>query len=286
MSTPGTLYFWANGLSFDPNLDHTWVTSYPFVNGQYPSIGDIPAGSSYWYCWGIYHPSGDGGVDHHPNGAIGQAAADLEVARKIVEANTPPPTPPIGSASDPQDGSITFYAVDGVCHNVANQVLFATGSATVEPVRVSQARGYPLSSFFYTNYGLNEAAWKALREAYAPDVKLPGDDFGAWFLATLPNVSAKQALEVALARAAAQVALQKIHQEVPNMTADEVWAAVAVTNLTALVAVEKALGATDFLALFPSFAAVPTSAQEAAAWIDRDMLDASVELQQVRSAAA
>jgi len=277
MSNEGKLYFWANGMENVPDFDHTWVTSYPFVNGQYATSKDIPAGGSYWYCWGCYHPSGDGGVDHNPNGAIGQADADLDLARRLVEANVAPPKPPIGSTTDPQDGSITFYAVDGVCHNVANQVLFATGSSSVEPQRVIEARAYHLSTFFYTNYGLNNSGWEALRQREAPSIKVPGDDFMAWFEATLgDNVSAGQVLAVKTARNLAQVALQELHGKVQGMTADEVWAAVGTILLTALLAVRKVLGDADFLALFPSLPRVPAIAEEALAWLDRDLLDRSV----------
>lgn len=278
MSEPGTLYSWAHGLSFAPNFDHTWVTTYPFVNGQYKTIDDRPAGSSYWYCWGEYHDSGNGGVDHEPNGALDEAPADLAVAGRIVEANVAPPKPPIGSTSDSQDGSITFYAVDGVCHNVANQVLFASGSATVEPQRVTDARGYHVSTFFYTNYGLNKSGWNALRKACAPSVTVPGDDFDAWFFATLGSkVGFERGLAVAGVRGAAHLGLRELHRHVSDMTADEVWAAIAGINLAALVGVEKILGKEDFLALFPAFAAVPATLEEAAAWIDRDRLKGSVE---------
>ena len=142
-----TLYAWANALSSAPMLDHTWVTDYPFTNNEYPTIGDIPSGANYWYCWGIYHPSGDGGIQHNPNGAIGSADGDLAVATALVEPNTAPETS--GVTDQPQNGAITFYGVDGVCHNVANQTLYATGTSSTEPIRVQDARGYDLSSFFY-----------------------------------------------------------------------------------------------------------------------------------------
>ena len=279
-TTNYTLYAWANPLSFAPFFDHTWVTDYSFTNNEYPTIGDIPDGANYWYCWGIYHPSGSGGVNHNPNGAIGQAASDQTMATSLVTSNTPPPSQP-GEPDQPQDGSITFYAVDGVCHNVANQVLYATGTSDTEPIRVKEARGYDVSSFLYTNYGLNTTGWNALKSSYAPDVKEPGDDFSDWFEQVLgEKVTLKQVLAVTVARAAAQLALQKLHQDVQGMTAKEVMAAVGVIVLAALTAIYKTLGSTDFHILFPSFPTLPSTAQEAVSWIDPAQLEESVALLQ------
>ena len=95
---------------------------------------------------------------------------------------------------------------------MANQVLFATGGECL-PLRVAQARGYPLSTFLFTNYGLDQAGWEALKKRYAPEFAEPGDDFSAWFSRVLGSrVSIEQALKVAAARAAAQVALQALHR--------------------------------------------------------------------------
>lgn len=280
MANDYILRAWANPLSFAPFFDHTWVTDYPFTNNQYPSIGDIPEGANYWYCWGIYHPSGEGGVDHHPNGAIGEAAGNKDIATSLVTSNTPPPEQP-GVPDQPQDGSITFYAVDGVCHNVANQVLFATGGEGVEPVRVREARGYDVSSFLYTNYGLNTSGWEELKSSYAPNIPEPGDDFSDWFERVLGDeVTVKQVLAVAVVRTTAQLALQKLHREVQGMSAKEVMAAIGAIVLTALTAVYKILGVDHFHTLFPSFPQLPTSADEAVCWVDPAQLQESVALLQ------
>jgi hypothetical protein len=57
-------------------------------------------------------------------------------------------------------GTIFTYLVDGVCHQLANQVLYATGAGGT-PLTVRGARGYPASTFLYGTYGRQHAAWAA-----------------------------------------------------------------------------------------------------------------------------
>jgi hypothetical protein len=56
-------------------------------------------------------------------------------------------------------GTIFVYGVDGVCHQVANQVLFAT-ARWGDPLTVRAARGYVASVFLYGTYGRKIAAWE------------------------------------------------------------------------------------------------------------------------------
>jgi hypothetical protein len=56
-------------------------------------------------------------------------------------------------------GTIFVYGVDGVCHQLANQVLYSTSIGGVPPLTVRNARGYILSSFIYGTYGLQHTAW-------------------------------------------------------------------------------------------------------------------------------
>ena len=60
----------------------------------------------------------------------------------------------------PARGTMCTYGVDGVCHQVANQVLYSTGSAGVGPSTVSQANGYWAGLTVYGTYGLQHAAWR------------------------------------------------------------------------------------------------------------------------------
>jgi len=46
-----------------------------------------------------------------------------------------------------------------VCHQLANQVLYATDSGGGAPLTVSSARGYLASTFIYGIYGLQHSAW-------------------------------------------------------------------------------------------------------------------------------
>jgi hypothetical protein len=56
-------------------------------------------------------------------------------------------------------GTIFTYGIDGVCHQLANQVLYATGIGAAAPLTVRNARGYIASTFLYGTYGVQHAAW-------------------------------------------------------------------------------------------------------------------------------
>lgn len=155
MTQSGTLYSWAVPAGNDnAPVDHTWVTTYDNRVRPYPAIGDVDAaGESFWYCWGSFHPKG--GTPGNPTGALGQQAGDSKLAQCLVRANA-------DSASVPAArGTIYVYGVDGVCHQLANQVLYATSISHAAPLTVRKARGYALSSFIYGTYGLQHSAWAA-----------------------------------------------------------------------------------------------------------------------------
>lgn len=272
------LYLWANPVKKADFLDHTWVTTYPFSNGEYPKFSDIPAGQSYWYCWGDYHPEGNGGIHHNANGAIGQANADLEVVSKLVEPNKTAPAFP-GEPEQPQDGAIVLYAVDGVCQNLANQLLFATGGANKEPVRVEDARGYQIATFFYGNYGLNDQ-WDDLKKA-AGDVAEPSDDFSTFMQQAIgADVGVKKIMEVEAARVIAQLALRELRKGVLSGKIESAHAlelALGVIWLSAFAAVDSAVGLDNFLTLFPSLDIRPEKHDHITGIINPDMLRHSFE---------
>ena len=136
MSTDTMLYAWARPLDIDPRLDHTWVTDYQPAS-SYADIGAVvKAFKNYWYCWGDFHTN-----DFR---AIGHDGADETIAKCLVWPN-----------DANSHGTIFRYAIDGVCHQLANQVLYSTGSQMV----VSKANGYGISSFLYGPYGLTHSAW-------------------------------------------------------------------------------------------------------------------------------
>ena len=166
------LYAWVHPLSFDKDIDHTWVTDYapPPV---YESISDvINAGKNYWYCWGIYHPEGQS--DKYPNGAIGNSSGNLPFSLCICDSN-----------DSSAHGTIFHYGWDGVCHQLANQVLYSTDG----PLTVKLARGYRISSHLYGTYGSNVKDWLAKiascsqKTKFMTCPKTPPDDFEEIFAA-------------------------------------------------------------------------------------------------------
>jgi hypothetical protein len=272
------LYLWANPVKKADFLDHTWVTTYPFTNGEYPNFSDIPAGESYWYCWGDYHAEGKGGIHHEPNGAIGQADADINIASKLVKPNQSAPVFP-GKPGQPQDGAIVVYAVDGVCQNLANQLLYATGRPDKEPVRVEDARGYQIATFFYGNYGLSEQ-WDDLKKA-AGDVSEPADDFSTFMrMAIGDSIGVKKTMEVEAARMIAQLALRELRKDVLSgeiESAHVLELALGAIWLSAFAAVDFAVGLHNFLILFPSLDIRPEKHEHIIGIINQDMLRHSFE---------
>jgi hypothetical protein len=147
-----TLYAWALPAFFSgAPIDHTWVTTYDNRTKKYKDNAKvIDAGEDYWWCWGSFHR--EGGTPINPDGFLGSTAADLALARCLVESNAD------SRHVVPARGTIMFYGIDGACHQCANQVLFASTGALL---LVSLARGYYLSSGLYGDYGVNTAAWYA-----------------------------------------------------------------------------------------------------------------------------
>ena len=152
MPKPTLLYAWAVPVPALPFLDHTWVTSYDNRLTPYPDDQQVAAaGALYWYCWGDFHRWG--GTPNHPTGFLGQQSGDLALAQCLVQANADSRTVPAAR------GTIFTYGVDGVCHQLANQVLYSTGVGNAAPLTVRNARGYIASLFIYGAYGHQHAAW-------------------------------------------------------------------------------------------------------------------------------
>lgn len=133
-------------------VDHTWVTTYDNRIHKYPTDQQVvAAGQFYWYCWGSFHPVG--GTPINQTGFLGQQNGSLPFAQCLVQANADSRQVPAAR------GTIFTYGVDGVCHQLANQVLYATGGGGHAPLTVHLARGYAASTFLYGTYGLQHAAW-------------------------------------------------------------------------------------------------------------------------------
>lgn len=147
----GVLYSWANplsvagaGLDF---ADHTWVTSFdgPFTCPPHPE---------YWYSWGSCHGTGAGTTARD----LGRGPADLRVARCICQPDLEDFHP---TAGNPAHGGIDLYGIQGVCHQLANRILYATSAAGMPPATVKKAHGYWFSRFLYGTYGANGNSWEA-----------------------------------------------------------------------------------------------------------------------------
>jgi hypothetical protein len=151
MAASTTLYAWAvPAFSSGSPVDHTWVTTYDNRTTVYPNDTAVAAaGQDYWYCWGSFHPNG--GTPVNPTGFLGSQSGNLAFSRCLVQSNADSATAPAAR------GTIFVYGVDGVCHQLANQVLYSTTG----PVTVSLARGYMASTFVYGTYGLQHTAWAA-----------------------------------------------------------------------------------------------------------------------------
>jgi hypothetical protein len=155
MPTIKRLYAWATPAFVQgAPVDHTWVTSYDNNINSYPNLAAVLAASEdYWYCWGGFHPRG--GTPSIPDGALGSQPGDIDLARCLVASNADSAT------SFSARGTIFTYGVDGVCHQLANQALYATSIGGAVPLTVAQASGYWVSTAIYGSYGLQLAAWRA-----------------------------------------------------------------------------------------------------------------------------
>jgi hypothetical protein len=154
------LYAWANPVS-GTAWDHTWVTTYDNRSNHFQTIQQVIAASlDYWFCWGDYHASGS--APAHPDGFLGAMAGALDVARCLVQSNAP------SASTSPTCGTIYYYGVDGVCHQLANQALWATKGPAAGPLTMSNARGYHLSSFMFGTYGRQTIDWKAKMASCGP----------------------------------------------------------------------------------------------------------------------
>jgi hypothetical protein len=147
------LYAWAvPAFAANSPVDHTWVTTYDNRATPYADVDQVAAaGEFYWYCWGSFHASG--GTPNNPTGFLGQQSGNLTLAQCVVQANADSTTVPAAR------GTIFTYGVDGVCHQLANQVLCSTGAGNAAPLTVRNARGYMASVFIYGSYGTQHAAW-------------------------------------------------------------------------------------------------------------------------------
>lgn len=145
------LFAWANPLSSWHQADHTWVTDFdsPFA---------CPPPSHYWYCWGICHPTGPGTTAR----PLLRAAGDIAAATCICRPDDPA-----------AHGGIDLYGVHGVCHQLANRVLYAASTGGTPPTVVG-AHKYWLSQALFGTYGLTHADWRRRKKSCFPPSTIMG----------------------------------------------------------------------------------------------------------------
>lgn len=179
-----TLYAWAVPAWFSNSLlDHTWVTDFDNQTHHYTDEKQVAAaGFNYWFCWGGYHAKG--GIPGNPTGALGKQSGSRTLAKCLVRPNLETKPNP------PAQGTIYTYGLDGVCHQLANQVLYATRSGSTRPLTVKRARGYALSTFLYGTYGAQQTAWRAKLQgcgAVAPRLIRHSGGTGTQHMIDLPD---------------------------------------------------------------------------------------------------
>ena len=122
-------------------VDHTWVTTYDSGLTMYDGLADlIAAGEHYWFCGGDFHKLGES--DDFTGGQL------LQLPFQAASLCLVPPD------DKTSVGTVVDYGIDGVCHQMANQVLFPSGG------RVTGARGYKLSSAIFGTFGRRAGEWQ------------------------------------------------------------------------------------------------------------------------------
>jgi hypothetical protein len=163
-----TAYVWVTpAWVSDAPVDHTWVTTYDNQITPLPDVEAVVAsGERYWFCWGSFHAGGN------PAAPLRSGAVDIPVADCLVRPNAESRT---DSAAR---GTIFRYGADGVCHQLANQVLWATKGSTGVPLTTAGANGYKASVFFYEMYGREKEAWNGKKTSCAPSAQVGGEGGG------------------------------------------------------------------------------------------------------------
>lgn len=168
-----TLYAWAHPLSAWKGADHTWVTTFP-------APAPCPPPKDYWYCWGICHATGPGTNAR----LLTSGPGDLRIASCICTPNDPKAY-----------GGINLYGIEGVCHQVANRVLYAS-----QPLQTVQGSHlYWLSHLLFGAYGTTHADWAQRRKRCGAGAQLPAGGSGGGTIAGMDDEELdRQALQEVL----------------------------------------------------------------------------------------
>lgn len=114
--------------------EHTWVTTYAPVSACPPNAED----GDYWYCRGECHTTPPANSAAR---LLRSGPGDIEFARLI------------GRPNDRLESVGLTYGRDGVCHQMANRILYVTGGDHRDPLTVEGVKGYNLSVTLYGVYG-------------------------------------------------------------------------------------------------------------------------------------
>ncbi len=169
-----TLVAWAAPLWDSVRVaNHTWVTTY-----ESPTTCS-PPNEDYWYCTGSCRDTTDPSIEVRE---LGHWSADVQLARCIAQPN-------VKSSKPVAANSGVVYGIDGVCHQIANRVLFAASDGGSPPT-VEGAKFYPVTWLLYGTYGDVKRPWqwiRLLRDCSAGDRMAVSEDdvFATWIEAQL-----------------------------------------------------------------------------------------------------
>lgn len=183
MAPVAQLFAWAVPAWNDASVDHTWVTIYDNRTNSYIDINAVVRAGE----WGSYHSAG--GTPAIADGFLGTHNGDLGLAKCLVMPNVD------CQSSAAARGTIFIYGVSGVCHQLANQVLYSTGVGGVTPLTVSRSRGYWFSHLVYGAYGADTVAW-AQKLASCGALRAQVTDAGATTVPNFPDEFDQRAREI------------------------------------------------------------------------------------------
>ena len=156
------LFAWVSpAFTSNSPVDHTFVTSYDSRLVTHADISAVKEHQAhFWFCWGGFRRKGES--EKFPHGLVTSGAGRLQLARCLCESNIP------SKEDTAAQGTIFQYGYDGVCHQLGNQILWATEGAN-RPLTFAGARGYWASTAMWSTYGRDEDEWEAKRRSCAPE---------------------------------------------------------------------------------------------------------------------
>ncbi|MCD4502390.1 hypothetical protein [Chromobacterium vaccinii] len=181
------LYAWACPAFIEGfPMDHTWVTSYDNRVLKYKDIAEVIRNNGlYWFCWGDFHPKGE--RHEKDTGFLGSANGDYNYSSCICAPN-------LDSRQHAEArGTIYYYGVDGVCHQLANQILWSSASLGHPPLTVSQALGYRTTKALYGEYGVNVQDWELKKsQCSRPESSVDSGALGVIAVAKQPESTGRR----------------------------------------------------------------------------------------------